>query len=144
MFGWEVQVNDRDNGVREAIGKWWSPSNDSWFNPNLFGTASLGCWPIYINVPIEPIKENAYMLSQNYPNPFNPTTEISYSLDQSANVKLVVFDVTGREIATLVDGMQSSGSHKVVFGGANLSSGIYFYKIETGKKVLVKKMILVK
>lgn len=82
-------------------------------------------------------------LHQNSPNPFNPTTEISYSLDRSANVKLVVFNVTGREIETLVNEMQSSGDHKTVFDGTGLPSGVYFYKLETDRYVAIQKMVLV-
>lgn len=145
LFGWEVQVNDRDNGVREAIGKWWSPSNDSWLDPSLFGTASLGCYGPCPDVDVDEVMlTNSYNLHQNYPNPFNPTTEIAYSLDRTSHVKLVIFDVPGREVATLVNGMQNSGNHKVVFDGSDLPSGVYFYKLETDRHVLVKKMILVK
>jgi len=83
-------------------------------------------------------------LFQNYPNPFNPITEISYSLDKPADVKLIVLDIMGREIMTLVNGIQSSGEHKVIFNGSDLPSGVYFYKLEAARQVLIKKMMLVK
>ncbi len=147
IFGWEVQVNDRDNGAREVIGKWWSLSNDTWFNPSLFGTACLKgfcCGPDTTYTDSYVFSAIQFKLNQNYPNPFNPTTEISYSLDRSTNVKLVVFDLMGREVMTLVDQVQSPGDHKVIFDGSGLSNGVYFYKLETDRNVMVKKMILVK
>ncbi len=90
-----------------------------------------------------------YALLQNYPNPFNPTTIISYDLPKSSAVKLVVFDILGREVATLVNDFQSAGSHKAEWNGKNdngidLTSGIYFYSLEAGSFKSVKKMIYLK
>lgn len=85
-----------------------------------------------------------YVLNQNYPNPFNPTTTINYSLPKSGNVRLVVVNSLGQEITTLVNEFKSVGSHNVQFNGANLSSGIYFYRIIADSFTQTKKMILVK
>jgi hypothetical protein len=88
-----------------------------------------------------------FSLEQNYPNPFNPTTNITYQLFQEANVKLKVFDIVGREITTLVDRSQSAGTYTVEFDVSkfsNLTSGIYFYKLDTERYSEVKKMILTK
>jgi hypothetical protein len=88
-----------------------------------------------------------FKLEQNTPNPFNPTTNITYELFDVAYVKLKVFDLIGKEIATLVDGEQTKGTYTVQFDASkytNLTSGIYFYKIETNKYSEVKKMILTK
>jgi hypothetical protein len=92
-----------------------------------------------------------YSLLQNYPNPFNPVTNIKYSLPNSSFVKLVVYDITGREVMTLVNGTKSAGNYSVDFDGNNIASGIYFYKIDasdvSGKATNftnVKKMVLVK
>lgn len=71
----------------------------------------------------------SFELVQNYPNPFNPSTVISYHLTQNGNVKLTVFDILGKEIATLVNGKKDAGSHTVNFNASGLQSGIYFYKI---------------
>lgn len=90
------------------------------------------------NVPTE------YTLSQNYPNPFNPTTVISYQLPIAGFVSLKVYDVLGREVATLVNKEQNAGNYKVEFNANNLSSGIYFYRMEAGDFVSVQKMILMK
>ncbi len=88
-----------------------------------------------------------FKLEQNTPNPFNPTTNITYELFDASFVKLKVFDLIGKEIATLVEGEQSKGTYTVQFDASkytNLTSGIYFYKIETSKYSEVKKMILTK
>ena len=88
-----------------------------------------------------------FKLEQNNPNPFNPSTTIKYELFEAAYVKLKVFDLIGKEITTLVDANQAPGSYTVEFDAskyANLTSGIYFYKLETGIAIEVKKMILTK
>jgi hypothetical protein len=87
-----------------------------------------------------------YSLEQNYPNPFNPVTKIKYSVPQNnVNVKLSVFDLLGREVIVIVNGIQKSGEYEVTFDGSNLSSGMYFYKLQAGTEFTdVKKMILVK
>jgi hypothetical protein len=85
-----------------------------------------------------------FNLSQNYPNPFNPTTTIAYSLKANGAVRLSVYDMMGKEVAVLVDGLQAAGNHEVQFSGANLTSGIYFYKLQTAAQVITRKMTLVK
>jgi hypothetical protein len=79
-------------------------------------------------------------LGQNYPNPFNPSTTIVYALKACARVKLSVVDLTGRERAVLTDAFQGAGIHKVRFDAPNLASGVYFYRLETAGRVIVKKM----
>ncbi|MCB9205949.1 MAG: T9SS type A sorting domain-containing protein [Ignavibacteriales bacterium] len=85
-----------------------------------------------------------YALNQNYPNPFNPSTAIKFSLPEVTNVKLTIFDVTGREITTLVNKEMNAGFYSVNWNAVNISSGIYIYKLETNSFVDVKKMILLK
>lgn len=87
---------------------------------------------------------NSFTLFQNYPNPFNPTTVIKYQLKAAGNVTLKVYDVLGREVATLVDGRQNEGSHAVTFNAARLPSGVYFYRLDAGSYIKTRKMILVK
>ncbi len=87
---------------------------------------------------------NTYTLNQNYPNPFNPSTTISYSLDKAGTVQLSVFDVTGRRVAALVNETKNAGSYSVQFNATALSSGVYFYRLETPSGILTKKMLLVK
>ncbi len=83
-------------------------------------------------------------LAQNYPNPFNPTTNIRFSIPQSGNVRLAVYDALGREVALLVDQNMSAGTHEATWNAQNMSSGVYFYKIQVDNFVNVKKMLLMK
>jgi len=85
-----------------------------------------------------------YELKQNYPNPFNPTTVINYQLPMSNNVKLIIFDAAGREVVTLVNEKQNTGSYEVKWDASDYSSGVYFYKLEAGSFSETKKMILIK
>jgi len=86
----------------------------------------------------------AYALEQNYPNPFNPRTQIRFDLKASGRAALVVYNVLGEKIATLVDGMMEAGRHSVHFDASELPAGIYFYKLTTAEFTAVKKMALVK
>jgi hypothetical protein len=85
-----------------------------------------------------------YSLAQNYPNPFNPSTSIAFSLKEAGLVNISVYDVTGRLVATLVDGVREAGSHSVEFNAAGLPSGIYMYRMEAGEFSSVQKMVLMK
>jgi hypothetical protein len=91
---------------------------------------------------IETVKD--YHLYQNYPNPFNPSTTVSYLISKAGNVSLKVFDLLGREIATLVNGYKNVGKYNVEFNGSNLSTGIYFYKLQAGDFISIKKMMFLK
>lgn len=85
-----------------------------------------------------------YHLSQNYPNPFNPSTTIGYNLKETGMVNITVFDLTGREIATLVNETKTAGYYTVDFNASSLSSGTYFYRIHAGDFTAIRKMTLVK
>jgi hypothetical protein len=85
-----------------------------------------------------------YELQQNYPNPFNPLTTIKYALPQMGFVNIKIYDITGREILKLVNEYKQAGYHSIVFNGSNLASGVYFYRIEAGSFIQVKKMVLIK
>ncbi len=95
-------------------------------------------------VSAETEKLNRYSLKQNYPNPFNPTTMISWQSPQSGRQTLKVYNILGKEVATLVNEFRSAGNYEVNFDAGNLSSGVYFYKLQAGSFVETKKMILVK
>jgi hypothetical protein len=85
-----------------------------------------------------------FALEQNYPNPFNPQTTIRYHLPQDSDVRVTVFDLLGREIATLVNGYMTAGVHNINFNASSLASGIYLYRIEAGSYSKVKRMLLIK
>ncbi len=91
-----------------------------------------------LSVPTE------FKLEQNYPNPFNPATIIKFSVPQMERVNLKVYDLLGREVATLVNEEKAPGSYEVKFDGSNLASGTYFYRLQAGDFVQVKKMMLMK
>jgi hypothetical protein len=80
----------------------------------------------------------------NYPNPFNPSTEIRYEILTPSTVRLDVFDILGRNVATLVNGRQSTGAYQVTFNAASFSSGVYFYRLQAGSFSETKRMLLVK
>jgi hypothetical protein len=85
-----------------------------------------------------------YSLAQNYPNPFNPSTTINFTLPQTSQVKLTLFDAVGREIDQIASKVFSAGVHSINYNASKLASGVYFYRIETGSFVQSKKMILMK
>jgi hypothetical protein len=85
-----------------------------------------------------------FTLNQNYPNPFNPTTVISYELPEAADVRLQVFDMAGRQVATLVNDQVSAGRHTVNFDAGSLSSGVYMYRLQTQSGIITKKLTLIK
>ena len=87
---------------------------------------------------------NSFILSQNYPNPFNPSTVIRFQLSVVGKVTLKVYDILGKEVATLVNGVKNAGNYSVEFNASNLTSGVYFYKLESNGFSEVKKMMLIK
>ncbi|HMB96930.1 MAG TPA: T9SS type A sorting domain-containing protein, partial [Balneolaceae bacterium] len=127
-------VIDEENEVQEIH----ENNNTGWalVNPNL-GIATSN-EDFISEVP------EKHTLYQNYPNPFNPGTNIRFELNSPADVRLEVFDVIGRRVAVLVDSRMTSGSHEVRFDASALSSGIYFYRLQTSDAILSRKMLLLK
>lgn len=97
-----------------------------------------------INDEFDNLLPTAYELAQNYPNPFNPSTSIDYSLPRAGYISLRVFNVIGQEVATLYQGFQAAGNHRVEFQGSDKPSGIYFYRLTHQDGSETKKMLLVK
>jgi hypothetical protein len=85
-----------------------------------------------------------YSISQNYPNPFNPTTKIDFAIPKTGLVKIAVYDILGRQVSNLVNQNLTAGTYSIDFNGANLNSGIFFYRIEADGFVETKKMLLIK
>ncbi len=87
---------------------------------------------------------NSFSLGQNYPNPFNPSTSISFTIPSTGFVSLKVYNVLGKEVATIINGMKNSGSYTVQFDAHGLSSGIYFYQLNAGNLTATKKFVVTK
>jgi photosystem II stability/assembly factor-like uncharacterized protein len=100
------------------------------------GGTFVGLEPISGNVP------NNFVLHQNYPNPFNPNTTIQFAIPREENVKLAVYDILGKEIDLIIDKKLKAGNYNIIFNGERLSSGIYFYSLQTNTAKITKKMIL--
>ena len=153
QYGQGVYLSD-NNGAT------WSTVNSGFStNPAIYaltisgsnvvaGTAN-GVWTVPLS-QVAAVSKNksalpeAFSLSQNYPNPFNPTTVISYQVPVSGQVTLKVYDMLGREIATLVNNKESAGSYSVKFDGSRLASGVYFYRLQAGSFSQTKKLLLMK
>lgn len=137
------------------------PSDDPFFSSvNYVGAFGIGNWLEgwtaldelgyvgHISTSIEQITTeelpSEISLEQNYPNPFNPATMIKFSLDRTQNVTLGVYDLTGRQVALLVNGQKTAGTYRVQFDGNQLASGIYIYRLHTGNQFLTRKMTLIK
>jgi hypothetical protein len=120
------------------------------FDTNLYAGTNDGVWRRPLSDLITGVADQSneipsgFVLEQNYPNPFNPSTTIKYSTPFSEFITVKVYDVLGREVATLINEEKSAGSYEVNFNASQLSSGIYFYKLTTGNFVETKKMILMK
>ena len=122
--------------------------------PNPYSWPSKKCWFFDVSTEVNEGNEfrRSYKLNQNFPNPFNSQTTISYELPSNANTTLIVYDILGNEVETLVNQVQNSGSYKITFNADDLSSGIYYYRLtimETGKSYgndfqQIKKMILLR
>ena len=113
------------------------------------GTSGAGVWRRPLSELVGVSKEvndfpKEFMLSQNYPNPFNPSTVISYSLPSASNVKLIVYNSLGQTVKVIENGFKNAGNYSIKFNAAELPSGIYFYKLETGQFSQVKKMMVIK
>ena len=130
---------------QNPFGNWIFRVNDNAASDT--GRVMNYCMNIYYNA-ITGVNNNSlpfsYILEQNYPNPFNPSTSIRYSVPEAGQVTLKVFDVSGRQVAVLVNEMKQQGVYSVDFNASELASGVYFYRIEAGEFSAVKKMMLIK
>ncbi len=124
----EVVANDTtapNNGTIQIDGATWNNNNSS-------------------GIEGDDQAPTRYSLSQNYPNPFNPSTVINFSILKTEFISLKVFDVLGKEVATLVNEAKPAGNYRVTFDGAELPSGVYLYKLQTESFIETKKMSLIK
>ncbi|MEJ5350577.1 MAG: endo-1,4-beta-xylanase [Melioribacteraceae bacterium] len=111
------------------------------------GIFAVGKFKTITDISKDDIVQNNFYLSQNYPNPFNPVTTIKFTIPNSSNnhkTTLKIFDILGNEIETLIDEVKSSGTYEVKFDASKYSSGVYFYKLQCGNFMQVRKMTLIK
>lgn len=142
----DFSINDNDaTGNREGI-LCYSPDNQdqSWSDVSRWTYTFIGNRMTPITNLDNEYMPLTYSLSQNYPNPFNPTTQIQYSIEKKGNVTLRIYDLLGRQVEELVNTYQQPGIYTVTFNASKLSTGVYFYKLESGSFVSIKKMILIK
>ncbi len=130
------------------IYRWWPEKYASWKAQADAERAQITSWltnGLVTGVAkTNPGTPATYALSQNYPNPFNPSTEINYSVPQKGFVTLKVYNVLGQEVATLFEGERQAGEYAVNFNASQLTSGVYFYRLQAGNSSITKKMILMK
>ena len=112
--------------------------------PDYYAVSTFFYSELITGIKLRNENELNFSLYQNYPNPFNPKTVISWQLTESNYVDLSIYNSLGQKICTLISEKQTAGSHQVEFDGAMLASGIYFYKLQSGKKAQIKKMLFIK
>ena len=139
-----VEGNGNSNSHKQYSFTDSYPNSGSRFNYRLKIIDNDGTYKFSNEIEVEIIPTD-FALYQNYPNPFNPVTKIGYSIPgNEAKVKIIIFDILGNKVATLVDENKQGGSYEVEFNASGLSSGIYFYKLETEQSSISRKMILMK
>jgi hypothetical protein len=128
---------------------WWPSRYNQWKAQAVAESTRVFTWLNTGKDPITSVKEKSdraipasFTLSQNYPNPFNPTTEIKYSVPRAGHVSLKVYNTQGQLVAILFDATQQAGNYAVIFDGAGLASGVYFYRLQSGNVSLTKKLVL--
>ena len=109
----------------------------------------MGAWESKlgpVGIELQPVAAfpRSYALDQNYPNPFNPSTNIRFAIADAGFVSLKVYDITGREVATLVSANLAMGSYKYTWDAKGMASGVYFYKLGADNIILTRKMILIR
>jgi len=136
-FDWNFAILSSSNAHAETVTRSFTATEDT----------TLSFWYNYDDPALEiagDLQPLTYELSQNYPNPFNPNTTINFALVNPGMTTLKVYDIMGREIATLISGEMKAGHHSINFHIQNLASGMYIYRLESGSFRAVKKMIMMK
>ena len=153
---WDIEASEQDSTQGNAAGKTTAEmkseatfTNAGWDFTNIWEVTDDN-YPALKSVYTEITEDNifaipnSFKLKQNYPNPFNPITTIEFSLPFSAPVRLDVYNLLGQKVAELLNKRLSAGSHKCTFNGSDFSSGLYFYKLQSGRFTQIRKMILIK
>ncbi len=133
-----------NSNIRELEYKAVAGGYELWMSCKGRGIAVLTVLDGTTSVESKKESPTSFELSQNYPNPFNPTTTISFSIPSSTFTSLKIYDILGNELATLVNEVKPAGNYILDFDASALSSGVYFYRLSTGKFTEAKKMILLR
>ncbi|MGB5530727.1 MAG: T9SS type A sorting domain-containing protein, partial [Ignavibacteriaceae bacterium] len=121
----------------------FTDANTGWaVGPGILHTINGGA--TFVGEEVNDEIPTKFLLSNNYPNPFNPSTKIKYSIPQSSNVIIKVFDILGNEIETLANEEKQTGTYDLTWYSKNLPSGVYFYQLRAGEFVQTRKMLLLK
>jgi len=145
-----VIINFISNGiVPPANSVYWNIQSEYW---QVYDSDNVSSWELgnfdYVSpfTAVENLENDitSFKVNQNYPNPFNPSTKIKYSVPQSSNVMIKIFDILGNEIETLVNDEKPVGTYEITWYAENLPSGIYFYRLQAGSFVETKKMVLLR
>ncbi len=151
-----VQMIDISDPANSSIAGWYKPSGCfavgiEYSNGIIYAADGIAGFQVYKNLLIKPVaveraefSVNEFKLGQNYPNPFNPATTINYQLPKTGFVTLKVYDILGREVATLVNEQKVQGRYTVNFNASRLASGVYMYQFRANDYVSLKKMLLIK
>lgn len=145
-----ARIDAQENATNGAHYTWVDSDllNGETYVYSLYSVAINGNRELLSTVNATPGENNPsvfnYSLAQNFPNPFNPTTTINFELSESGSVMLTVYNLSGQQVATLINGNLEAGAHTVEFDAANLTSGLYFYRLEADNFVAQMKMLLLK
>lgn len=132
-YSLELINYDMDNENAES----WKASN------SIGGTPAATNSVLVANEEIDEVPSEI-LLNQNYPNPFNPTTKIGFQLPEQSKIRLTIYDMLGREVSVLAQGIRPAGVYSLSWNASQQASGLYFYRLEVGKEVFTKKMLLIK
>ena len=140
VVNWNVRAIDATDTVAVASGF----DFDTRESNTIYRALTLNRGEVTSNEELGGVMPRTFDLEQNYPNPFNPTTAINYAVPEQSEVRIEVYNVIGRRVATLVDREMAPGNYTVNFDASSLSSGMYFYRLKAGSTLLTKKMTLIK
>jgi hypothetical protein len=150
-FTYEVLISPHTPSQLVRIDTCWDDRNGSAMFGLVGGLDQLTpvIIPSYLSIGSVDVENQMPMpagsvLSQNYPNPFNASTTISYSLPQAGPLELAIYNIAGQRVATLFEGTQEAGEHRVVWDARNAPSGVYFYRLVAGGECETKRMLLLK